>query len=687
MRILQKRLRTATPVVFLGVVTVVAFLFSTVVFADAATTTLGTRGTLSQSNTPVLSNAGAQWADYDRDPVYPNAVTLPLEFFETRAGDMIAVLVSVPADEAGNPIPGQFPAVLSQTAYRMDLANLMGSFLPGYATLVIGGRDDYLIKRGYVSVTVDCRGLGMSTGVTEVLGEAEQAAYADTVDWITEQPWFDGNLGLAGTSYQAINALLTAEQQHPAVKAVFAEVPMGDAYRGTVGPGGLLNANFIKNWLTLTQNLSVTDFLGRLLYPEFEDLITEATQDHIDAIDAWYLPTIFNSLDNMTGYATDDGDFWAIRSPIEKANTITVPTFIIGGTNDIFQRCEPLLYEQLKNNVTTKLVILPGAHLPIMLGATVSSNTLLADGPISNEKMLLQWFDQYLKGMDTNTEAIPNVTQYVEGYGRTSNQSFSTATDWPHPEASPLRFYLRGNMRLSERTPYFWERPHDIYEPEAPVVTVSGPDENGMVTGEVEINDGSDCSASAFQWSLGMGLPSRPCFTDDNKVETAQDALIFETRRMTEDLYINGPMQADIWMSATNPQAALAIRINDVDLFGNATPISTGLQSAAYRAVDENRSRYVDGVMVQPWHPFTAASMQPLTPDEPVLVRVEIFPAAALIKRGHRLRIAISSSNQAEGIWPLPLQEQAAGNVTTIYNDAKHPSSLVVLSVPTSELN
>lgn len=663
-----------------------SMLISATVFAESATTTLGTRTTLSKPNPPVTTNADAVWQDYDRDEDYPNVITLPLDWIETREGDMLAVLVSVPADEDDNPIPGRFPVILTQTAYRIDMGGLMGMFLPSYTTLIIGGIDDYVGKRGYVTVNVDCQGLGMSTGVTEVLGATEQAAYSDTVDWVARQPWFDGNLGLAGTSYQGLNSLLTAEQQHPEVKAVFAEVPMGDAYRGTVGPGGMLNANFINNWLPMTQNLSVQNDLALRLYPEYTDLIMEANQDHIDAISAWYLPTIFNSLDNLPGYATDDGDFWAIRSPIEKANTITVPTFIIGGVNDIFQRCEPLLYEQLKNNVTSKLVILPGSHVSIMLSALTSDNTLLADGPIGNEQMLLQWFDKYLKGMNTGAELLPNVTQYVEGYGLTEKQSYITATDWPHPKATPRRFYLRGDMTLSDTAPRLSERAHEIFEPEAPAISINEMD-NGMVRGEVEIADGSDCSASSIQWALGIALPVRPCYSDDAKVEEAQGALIYQTPRMSGDVFINGPMQADIWMSSTKPHAALAIRVNDVDLLGNVTPLTTGLQSAAYRAVDESRSRYVDGVMVQPWHPFTAASMQPLTSGEPVLVRVEIFPAAALIKRGHRLRIAISASNQVEGVWPYPMQEQVEGGVTTIYNDPKHPSSLVVLTVPTSELN
>lgn len=683
----NRRRNRSRPARSLWLITLALTMISASAFASLGTTTLGTRGAVSQANPANTSNADAQWSDYSREPEYPGAVSLPLAFIDTSAGDKLAVIVSVPADEEGNPVEGRFPAILTQTAYRIDVGALMGLILPAQTTLIIGGKDDYMIRRGYVSVAVDVLGTGLSSGVTKLIGAEEQAAYGDAVDWITQQSWFDGNLGLAGTSYLGITSLLTAEQQHPAVKAVFAVVPMGDPYRGTVAPGGLIDAYFINLWLTLTQNLSVANGLAIRQYPEFADQIEAATQDHIAAIDAWYLPVINNGLDGVTGTATDDGDFWAIRSALENAEDIQVPTFIIGGTNDIFQRDEPLLYERLKNNVNAKLVVAPGAHIQAILNSAFNHNNTINDGAPGSETLMLQWFDRYLKGVDTGAELLPTVTQYVEGYGLLGTQRYATATDWPHPKASPQRFYLHGNMRLNTRAPFYTEPSHDIYEPEAPMVDITTSDDGQRVTGKVTINDGSDCSSSAVQWSLGMdGLIPKDCYTDSAIVEEEQGALIYETFPLFSELYINGPMQADIWLSATTSQAAIAVRIDDVDALGKATPISTGIQSAAFRAVDESRSRYVDGVMVQPWHPFTEASMQPLTPGEPVLVRVEIFPAAALIRAGHRLRIAISASNQVEGIWPVPQQEAVDGNVTTIYSDPKHPSSLVVLTVPASEL-
>src|SRR5690606_19372059 len=108
---------------------------------------------------------------------------------------------------------------------------------------------------------------------------------------------------------------------------------------------------------------------------------------------------------------------------------IKVPTFIVGGTNDIFQRDSVLLYEQLKRNVNTKLVVLPGTHVGSIL--KLISGT---EGVPRGRTLLLQWFDQYLKGKNTGAANLPNVTQYVEGYSTDKKPRFARSTDWPHPQ-------------------------------------------------------------------------------------------------------------------------------------------------------------------------------------------------------------------------------------------------------------
>lgn len=656
--------------------------------ASAQTTTMGTRGNLSQFNTPITTNASSVWKEYTRDAEYPDAVTLPLQFITMKNGQKLAVLVTVPADSKGQPVAGAFPAILTQTAYRIDVGQLLGSVVLSGNTLLVGGKDEFMIRRGYISVAVDILGSGMSDGQGALLGEAEQAAYGEAVEWVTKQPWFNGKLGLAGTSYLGITSLLTAKQQHPAVKAVFTTVPMGDSFRGTVGVGGLLNAQFISLWLPLTQGLSVANDSAIKDNPTFAAQIEAANKEHIAAINSWYLPTVTDSLAGKPGMATDDGDFWAVRSPIEGASKIQVPTFIIGSTNDIFQRDEPLIYEQLKKNVNAKLVIYPGSHIQAVQTALSGADSSASKGAPGSSSLMLQWFDQYLKGKDSGAATLPNVTQYVQGYGTFGTDRYARATDWPHPAMKPQRMYLRGDMKLSAQMPTTKEATRTIAEPKAAEVTYGISDSGETVKASVTLNDGSDCSSSYVQWSLGIGgLFPKLCYTNSATVERAQKALVYETETLKSDLYLNGPIQADIWMSTTKTQAAIAIRVDDVDMWGKATPISTGLMSASFRAVDPLRSRYVDGVMIQPWHPFTEASRLAVVPGKPMLVPVEVFPAAALVRKGHKLRIAISASNQAQGVWPAPQQAEANGNISTIYNEPGYPSSVVLPVVPTSALN
>ncbi|MEY4766711.1 MAG: hypothetical protein RI907_3384 [Pseudomonadota bacterium] len=653
----------------------------------AQTTTLGTRSVLARANPAVTTNANAVWGTqaYDRAADHPNAVTMPLQFITTRSGKRLAVLVTMPADASNKPVAGSFPAILTQTAYRIDLGTFMGMVVTKGNSLIIGGPDEYMVRRGYVQVAVDILGSGMSEGQEGLLGEEEQAAYADAVNWVKQQPWFNGNLGLAGTSYLGITSILTAGQQDPAVKAAFTVVPMGDAYRGTVGIGGMLNAEFISLWLPLTQGLSVANSQAISKYPEYADQIKAANAEHIAAINNWYLPTVTNSTSGVKGYATDDGDFWAMRSPIEAATKIKVPTFVIGATNDIFQRDEPLIYEQIKRNAQAKLVILPGAHFQSVLKAIGGAAGTTSKGAPGAPYLMLQWFDQYLKGLNTGAAAMPNVTQLVQGWG--TSDRYATASDWPHPQMQPQRLYMRGNLTLTAEQPAAGEASHTVSEPAAPVVSYGTSTSGDTVTASVKIKDSSDCSSSDVQWSLGLhGILSKGCHTNSNIVERNQKAIQFETAPMAADTYLNGPIQADIWMSATKTQAALAVRVDVVDAFGLAKPVTTGLMSAAYRAVDTSRSRYVNGVMIQPWHPFTEASRLAVVPGQPMLVPVEVFPAAVLVKKGQKLRVAISASNQAMGIWPTPQQQEANGNVSTILNDAAHPSSVVLPVVPASVL-
>jgi uncharacterized protein len=519
-----------------------------------------------------------------------------------------------------------------------------------------------------------------------MFGEEEQVAYGDTIDWVLQQPWSNGNVGVVGASYMGISGLFTAQRRPDAVKAIFAVVPIGDAQRGIVGTGGLINGLFMSVWAKLTQVLSVQNQLAAMKNPQLGDYIDAVTQEHVDQIDNYFLPLIDDAFYGAP-YLTYDSEFWRTRSPLEHIGDITAPTFITGSLHDIFQRDEPLLYEQLKKNVDTRLVIYDGDHLTNFLQAIPGGDEV---DPILS--LYLQWFDKYLKGIDSGVENIPAVTQYVKNYSQLKKskglwRGFATTTDWPHPQVAAERWYLHGDMTL-DRTPQAEaEATHSVAAPADPDLAW-GKSENGKyLEFDLGFKDGTDCSISYRQWTLGIGgvVDAKPCYYDNTELELG--ALNFESAPMAEDYYFNGPVQADIWISSTATDAVLSVRLDEVSPEGVVKQISNGLLLASNRAVDESRSRFIDGEMIQPFHYLSEERVMPVVPGEVIRLPVEIFPTSAIILRGHKLRVSISASNQAQGILNLPRQDQMRGSAITVHNNPDHQSSIVLPVVPLSALD
>lgn len=609
--------------------------------ATPAWTTLGTRSTLAAPAPSITTNAGAVWSDYDPPAPYAGAVTQRVQYITMRDGVRLAAYVTLPADAQGRALPGPFPVVLQQTAYN----GTTGRFVTA-----LGGADPYIVRHGYANVVVDVRGTGQSEGGWDAFGAAEQADYAEVVDWAASQPFSDGRIGLYGVSYLGITAMITAAQGHPQVKALFPVVPIGDGYRDIVFTGGQINPTFIPLWLGLVTALGLTNPTA-LSDPAIG---VPVVLDHVlSAVTDFQLPIILRALagDPATTY---DGEFWKLRSPLETDASITVPTFVVGGLKDLFQRSEPMSYESVKRNAPAKLLIGPWTHLEAALGAG-----LPADGVPALNHIQLRWFDQYVKGLAVGAEAMPNVTQYVSGLGH-----YATATDWPHPLAQSQRLYLHGSdLALSADAPGANERAR--YAVQQPI--------QGL------------CSSSAAQWSAGaIGYIPLPCFENSNSAE--RWSVKYETPVLGEDLYLNGPIAADIWMSTTALDASLSVRVDDVDERGVAKSLSNGIQTASLRAIDRDRSRKLNGRVIQPWHPYTQASVSApglLVPDK---VSVEVFPTSALIAKGHRLRVSVGSNDLPQGVPPVPTLLKSLVGVLTIHSDAAHPSSVVLPVVPASAL-
>lgn len=106
------------------------------------------------------------------------------------------------------------------------------------------------VPRGYVVVRVDERGVGKSPGMFEQFSYQEAKDYYDAIEWLAKQPWCNGNVGIWGCGYYAMNAYNVASLQPPSLKAM---IPIGgdsNSYRDYIFSGGGLYNTFngvIKN--------------------------------------------------------------------------------------------------------------------------------------------------------------------------------------------------------------------------------------------------------------------------------------------------------------------------------------------------------------------------------------------------------------------------------------------------------
>lgn len=602
-------------------------------------TALGTRSTASAANPVMAASPGAKWTDYTPVVIYPKAVTTTNQFITMDDGVRLAANITQPADAAGKVVTGPLPVILSQTTYNKDSGGsiqLFDAVVPEFP------------QQGYVHVVVDVRGTGRSEGQWEAFSAREQQDYGAVVDWVTQQPWSDGRIGLHGISAWAITAMHTAAQQHAQIKSVFAIVPMADAYRDVVAVGGQGSFMFLAGWLTAVTGLSIFD---TTFYESPDEAASAASAHTTSAAANFQYPVLAKGI---IGDETiiNDGEFWSVRSPVEKADRINVPVFIVGGLHDVFQRGEPRLYEVLKRNATAKLLLGPWDHLQASVGQGLPTENIPALNTIA-----LMWFDHYIKGVDNGAQNLPNVTRWVWG-----DEHYRAVSDWPHPQARAQRMYFGGDGGLSAQPPASGA---------APKVVAQEP-LNGI------------CSQSGSQMTLGiLGMTMLPCYSDDRVVNALE--IVYETAPLTEALLMDGPIEADLWISTTADDTGVVVRVSDVAPDGTAFNLSNGMVQASLRAVDASKSRYLDGQMIQPWHPFTVASKQPVGSD-PIAVAVEIWPTSALILPGHKLRVAVGPSNYPASLPPLPTLATSAGGVLSVYNDAEHPSSVLLPLVPTASL-
>ena len=541
---------------------------------------------------------------------------------------------------------GRVPALLQRTPYDKSAPNNRTGTLDAIRAA----------SHGYAVIIQDVRGRYTSEGdfytfVNEI-NDGE-----DSIDWVTRQNWSDGQVGMFGVSYVGATQWLAAKSGAPALKGIAPGVTASDYHEGWAWQGGAFELGFnlswavgaltAANWANLSQRLRLHD-------EDAETLIAAK-----DDLNHWFrympmkdMPRLKNDLARYYYDWLDHpeyDDYWRRVSIEESHADIGIPAFNFGGWYDIFLGGTIRNYARMREMGATqaardgqRLTIGPWVHggAPPSVSGEYNFGTRAAGAAIDLMGEMLRFYDHLLLGEDNGFERDKPVRIFVMG-----ENVWRREDEWPLSRAETAAYYLRGGGRanslngdgaLSREAPSADEPPDVyLYNPLNPVPTVGG----GL------------CCDPAFMASGAY---------DQRWVEGRDDVLVYSTPPLDEDTEVTGPMSVTLYASTNASDTDFTAKLVDVEPSGYARNLTDGIIRARYRNGRGPAS------FVQPGRVYE--------------YKIDLWATSNLFKKGHRIRVEISSSNFPRFDRNANTGDEIGADATfipalqTVYHTAEYPS-------------
>jgi predicted acyl esterase len=425
---------------------------------------------------------------------------------------------------------GPHPVILIRTPYGRD-----GWVEPCLAFALLG----------YACVAQDTRGRGDSGGDDTVFRDDAGDGRA-TVEWLTEQSWCDGNIGMFGGSAFAITQYLPAPGADPALRSIAPVVATPDLYHHAFLQGGAIREALAVNWL----NGQNSGFF-------YDEVLEHRLKD------AW----------------------WDALEVLEYVGSIHTAGVHVGGWYDIFGQGTLDAFTQMQVNGGSgavgrqHLIMGPWTHGGLFTnvnGAFTYPVNAVRD-PLT---MLLPWYDATLRGDTAEIEDWPAARVYLMGAvgepGAPGNE-WIDLDEWP-PPVQPRHFHMSADAELALTAAEPGELTL-VADPSNPVPTFGGANLHpSLIVDGREMGDGPQ---------------------DQRQIETRSDVLTFTTEPLVQPVTVMGPVRAKVWLVPDTPDLDLAVRLTDVYPDGRSMLVLDGIQRARMRCGDEAECLLVPGVPVE----------------------------------------------------------------------------------------
>ncbi len=444
-------------------------------------------------------------------PVDPRATQ---HMVPMRDGINLAIDVYLP-DE-----PGPWPAVLVRLPYDKNGRYCWMPFLSRHFT-----------DRGYAFLPQDVRGKFRSEGEVNAFVHEIDDGY-DTIEWITQQPWASGAVGMWGDSYYGFTQWAAVASGHPALKAIVPRVTMADLFRWFDGVTPLYGAHYMTEFWADGRNHHFTpDWSHRPLSGVFDPALEVIGSRSI----------AFDRIVSEAG-GQPRPELYPDGHPFDR---LRIPTLHGVGWFDNITPPHMLDYEQLMADPAT------APYQYLHAGSTDHENYQFEAAPIPEqldhdkhddalEQMLpryitpaIDFFDAFLSGR-ADPAAVPRVRWHL------GNVGWRDSPTWPPPGVTELRLHLSAAGGLSD-------------QPEADGEVGWEHDPQHLVPSTIE-------NAFAFLYE----------YPDENEVARRDDVVVFTGDPLTEPLTLAGRVVANLWLGSDGPSMFAHVKLVDVAPDGGA---------------------------------------------------------------------------------------------------------------------
>lgn len=560
-----------------------------------------------------------------------------------RDGVLIALDLHLPE---GLSAKDKIPTILDQTRYwrgailRFPFKILGDLILP----------KDYertFTRNGFAFVFMDVRGSGASTGMRKSpWSEDEIKDSYEIMDWIIKQPWSDGKIIAFGNSYSATTAELAASVNHPSLKGVIARGNEIDPFLDIAFPGGVYDYWFIENWAQFNNSLDHNTskglgFLERLVMKSVKPvqsdkdllILESAIKEHEGN------PNVHEKAINIT-----------FRDDAWNDNGDTMKIFSVYHFKEEIERSQsPIYYWGSWMDAATSNVVL-STYLTFsnpqisVIGAWTHGEGLHASPyqpkksePNPKQELRLQsWINFMEKCMEGTKFSDKILFYYTMGEER-----WKSTKKWPVKGIKKEKWYISDNNILTNK--------------------------------KSEINAGVDKYNVNFNTSTGTRnrwhtqLFSYVYYPDRDKED--KKLLTYTSTPLDKDIEITGHPIIDLYMSSTHKDGAIFVYLEDIDSSGKVIYITEGQFRLLHRKISSETPPYK---ILIPYHSFLKKDSMTMVPDEITQVKFGLLPTSVLIKKGHRIRIAIAGADK-DTFMRIPSRGSPS---YTIARTAKYPSSI-----------